>query len=171
MIDRVIGIVSISLTLLTGAIQYYFPHLPNWVTPIGFVAGILLLGFSVGLLAAGGLRRRRQARPTASLRLHMFGDHRAPNRLGQENIFRWYYLQITVEGVAPQGPQRIATFATLATLFVTFEEDVVIHTINVRSPDMQLPRHEVKEFNQRYAIIVFSDNVAAGTLEVAVSND
>ena len=168
MIDRVIGIVGIALTLLAGAIQYYFPHLPNWVTPIGFGAGLLLLGCSAGLLAAGGLRRQRPVRPTASLRLHMFGDHRAPNRLGQENIFRWYYLQMAVEGVAPQGPQRKATFATL---FVTFEEDVVIHTINVRSPDMQLPRYEVKEFNQRYAIIVFSDNVPAGTLEVTVSND
>ncbi len=34
---------------------------------------------------------------------------------------------------------------------------------------MQLPIYEVKEFNQRYAIIVFSDNVPAGTLEVTVS--
>jgi hypothetical protein len=29
--------------------------------------------------------------------------------------------------------------------------------------------YEVKEFNRRYAIIVFSDNVPAGTLEVIVS--
>lgn len=168
MIDRVIGIVGVALTLLTGAIQYYFPHLPNWMTPIGFGAGLLLLGFSAGLLAAGGLRRQRSVRPTASLRLHMFGDHRAPNRLGQENIFRWYYLQMAVDGVAPQGPQRIATFATL---FVAFDVDVAIHTMSVRSPDMQLPRYEVKEFNQRYAIIVFSDGVPAGTLEVSISNE
>jgi len=57
----------------------------------------------------------------------------------------------------------------LATLFVTFENDVVISTLNVRSPDMQLPPYEVKEFNQRFAVIVFSDNVPAGTLEVVVT--
>jgi len=54
-------------------------------------------------------------------------------------------------------------------LFVSFENDVVVSTIKVRSPDMQLPVYEIKEFNQRYAIIVFSDNVQAGTLEVIVS--
>jgi len=33
---------------------------------------------------------------------------------------------------------------------------------------MHLPVYEVKEFNQRYAIIQFSDNVPAGTLEIEV---
>ena len=57
----------------------------------------------------------------------------------------------------------------LATLFVSFEDVVVIHTLTDRSPDMQLPIYEVKEFNQRYAIIQFMDNVPAGTLEIEVS--
>jgi len=54
-------------------------------------------------------------------------------------------------------------------LFVTFEDDVVIRTLVVQSPDMLLPIYEVKEFNQRYAIIHFAANVPAGTLEVMVS--
>jgi hypothetical protein len=65
--------------------------------------------------------------------------------------------------VSPGGEKRIAS---LATLFVSFENDVAINTLVVRSPDMRLPIYEVKEFNQRYAIIVFSDEVPAGTLEV-----
>ena len=166
MIDRALGIIGLALTLLSGVLQHYFPNLPTWVLPLGYGAGVLLLGISFGLLAAGGLKRKRQVRPRASLRLHIFGDHRAPNRLAQENIFRWYYLQMAVNGIGPQGQQRVATWATL---FVTFEDDVTIHSLNVRSPDMQLPVYEVKDFNQRYAIIVFSDNVPAGTLEIEVS--
>ena len=165
MIDRALGIIGLALTLLSGALQHYFPNLPSWVLPVGYGVGIFLLGLSVGLMAAGGFRAKRQLRQKASLRLHVFGDHRAPNRLGQDNIFRWYYLQMAVNSIGPQGPQRVATFATL---FITFEDDVAIHTLTVRSPDMQLPAYEVKEFNQRFAIVVFSDNVPAGTLEIEV---
>jgi hypothetical protein len=165
MIDRAIGIIGIALALLTLALQYYFPQLPAWAPRVGFGAGIFLLGVSIGLIAAGGLRRKRPVRSGASLRMHIFGDHRAPNRLSFDNIFRWYYLQSAVINVAPQGNQRLATFGTL---FVTFEDDVTVGTLTVRSPDMQLPLYEVKEFNQRYAIITFLDNVPAGTLEVEV---
>ena len=165
MIDRAIGFVGIAFALLTAALQYRYPQLPNWAPVIGFGAGIFLIGLSVGLIAAGGLRRKRPAREHASLRLHIFGDHRTPNCLSHENVFRWWYLQTAVEGVGPQGKQRLASFATL---LVTFEDDVVIATLTVRSPDMQLPVYEVKEFNQRYAVITFSDNVPAGTLEIEV---
>jgi hypothetical protein len=165
MIDRAIGFIGIALALLTVALQYYFPQLPAWAPRVGFGAGIFLFGVSIGLIAAGGLRRKRPIRSGASLRLHVFGDHRAPNRLSFDNIFRWYYLQSAVINVGPQGNQRLATFGTL---FVTFEDDVTVGTLTVRSPDMQLPLYEVKEFNQRYAIVTFLDNVPAGTLEVEV---
>jgi hypothetical protein len=164
-IDRAIGIIGIALALFTLALQYYFPQLPAWAPRTGFGAGIFLFGVSVGLIGTGGLRRKRPVRPSASLRLHIFGDHRAPNALSFDNIFRWYYLQSAVISVGTQGNQRLATFGTL---FVTFEDDVTVGTLNVRSPDMQLPVYEVKEFNQRYAIITFQDNVPAGTLEVQV---
>ena len=118
------------------------------------------------MLAAGGWHGKRKVVPAALLKLHIYGDHRTPQRLTAENIFRWFYLQTAIDGVSPKGARRIGT---LATLLVTFEEDVVIHTLSVRSPDMQLPVYEVKDSNQRYAIIVFSDNVPAGTLETSVS--
>lgn len=168
MIDRALGIIGIALALLTGAVQQYFPQAPTWVASLGFGIGIFLFGLSAGLLAAGGLRRKRSVLSRASLRLHIFGDHRTPNRLSHENIFRWFFLQMGVDGVTPQGNQRVVTFSTL---FVTFEEDVAIHTLTVYSPDMQLPVYEVKEYNQRYAIIVFSDNVPAGTLDINVRGD
>ncbi len=166
MIDRALGILGIALGVITAALQYYFPQLPKWAPLTGFGIGILLVGLSVGLVLAGGLRHKRPIAQTASLRFHIFGDHRTPERLAFENIFRWFYLQTAIDGV---GPSSVTRIGTLATLFVSFENDVVISTIKVRSPDMQLPVYEVKEFNQRYAIIVFSDNVPAGTLEVIVA--
>ena len=166
MIDRAIGIIGIALGLITAALKYYFPQLPSWLPPAGFGIGIFLFGLSIGLVSAGGLRYKRPVVKTAILRLHIFGDHRTPERLAFENIFRWFYIQTAIQGIGSSGVTRIGA---LATLFVSFENDVVISTIKVRSPDMQLPLYEVKEFNQRYAIIVFSDNVPAGTLEIMVS--
>ncbi len=154
------------MAIVTAVLQYYFPKLPSWVPPTGFAVGIFLFGLSAGLLVAGGLRRKRPVVKVASLRLHVYGDHRTPERIASENIFRWFYLQTAINGIGPSGVTRIGA---LATLFVSFENDVVISTLNVRSPDMQLPLYEVKEFNQRHAIIVFSDNVPAGTLEVVVT--
>lgn len=57
---------------------------------------------------------------------------------------------------------------SLPTLFMTFDPEVRISTLSVRSPDMKLPRHEVKEFNQKFAIIVFSEKLPEGTLEIRV---
>lgn len=167
MLDRAIGILGIALGVITAAAQYYFPKLPDWIPFTGFGGGVFLIGLSVGLVSAGGLRHKRPIAPTALLRLHVFGDHRTPDHLALENIFRWFYLQTAIDGVGPSGITRIGT---LATLFVSFDYDVVVSTIKIRSPDIQLPIYEVKEFNQRYAIIVFSENVPAGTLEVTVSS-
>jgi hypothetical protein len=166
MIDRAIGLIGIALTFVTAVLQYYLPQLPSWAPPTGFAIGIFLFGLSVGLIAAGVLRHKQAVVGVASLRLHIYGDHRTPERLAVENIFRWFYLQTAINSVGPSGTTRIGI---LATLFVCFENDVIISTFKVRSPDMQLLVYEVKEFNQRYAIVVFSDNVPAGTLEVIVS--
>ena len=66
----------------------------------------------------------------------------------------------------PAGQQQ--SEAVSATLFVTFQPEVKISTIQVRSLDVKLPVYEVKEFNQRYAIIVFAGDIGPGTLEVTV---
>lgn len=102
----------------------------------------------------------------ARLRLHVYADNRVPEALTMENIFRWYYLRQRLVTVTPEG-KEIAAFP-MTTLFVTFEPEVQISTLKVRSPDIKLPAHEVKEFNQRFAIIAFMGEMTAGTLEVSV---
>jgi hypothetical protein len=95
---------------------------------------------------------------TAFMRLHIYPDERHPDKLHTENIFRFYQLRNVPEGGLAGGGST--------TMFVTFENDVKITSIEVSSPDMLLPVHEVKEYTQRYAIICFAEFLPGGTLEV-----
>lgn len=168
MLDRAIGIAGLSLTCLFGVLQYYLPQLPIWASAGGLGVGVFLLGISVGHFWVN-----RETKPSppklvdrALLRLHLFADHRVPDVLVAENIFRWYHLRQAIVTTGPDGAQTTAF--PITTLFVSFELEVRISTLKVRSPDIALPSHEVKEFNQRFAIIVFMGELPTGTLEVSV---
>lgn len=167
MIDRGIGVAGIGLALIFGATQYFEVSLPAWVSPVGVGLGIFMLGASVALVLSGRSSGSEKAAPAerALLRLHIFADNHVPERLSDENIFRWYFLSHILVVESSEGGQKAVE---LPTLFVTFDPEVLITTLKVRSPDMRLPRHEVKEFNQKFAIIVFSEKLPEGTLEVRV---
>ncbi len=165
MFDRALGLLGLALTLITAAAPSVRPDLPDWITPSGLGLGILLTGVSLGLLLAGGLRKPRAVAHVARLRLRIYGDHRTPERIADENIFRWYYLQNAINGITPEG---VTTLAHFTTLFVSFEPDVKITTLRVLSPDIALPHYDVREFNQRYAIIQFAENLPVGELEVRI---
>ena len=89
-----------------------------------------------------------------------------PTRLGANNIWRWYYLRMIMISIE-QGTGRTHRNA-ISQIFITFETPVRVGTLEIGSPDFQLPRHEVKEFTNRYAIIVFSSELPAGTLDITV---
>ncbi|MBI4913842.1 MAG: hypothetical protein HY823_14000 [Acidobacteria bacterium] len=165
MLDRGIGIAGLALALIFGILQYFLPQLPRWASVTGILVGIFLLGLSIGLIVSSRRADKAKAAATAHLRLHVFSDNRLPDRLASENIFRWYFLKSAMVVVSPVGKQHVAS---ISTLFITFDPEVQISTLQVRSPDIQLPTHEVKEFNQRFAIIVFSGDIPEGTLEISV---
>lgn len=167
MLDRGIGVAGLGLAVIFGALQFFPLKVPAWVSVSGVGVGVLMLGISLGLIWSG--RRSKQSTPSlvdsALLRLHVFQDHRTPDRLEAKNIFRWYYLSHVLIGRATDGKDLETE---LPTLFISFQPEVRITTLKVRSPDIKLPRHEVKEFNQKFAIIVFSEKIPDGTLEVSV---
>ena len=167
MFDRSIGIAGLSLALIFGILQYFLPELPRWASIAGILLGVLALGISIGLLVVGRGNRPKPLAKTAMLRLHSYGDHRAPDHLAGENLFRWYLLKNEVNIMDSTGQQNVVTTSIL---FLTFEPDVIPSTLYVRSPDMALPRYEVKDFNQRFAIVVFSGVVPVGTLELTVTS-
>lgn len=94
MIDRGIGLAGIGLALIFGATEYFQAPLPGWMPPIGAGLGMLLLGISAGLLWSGNRRNSGKPSPVerAMLRLHIYANNHLPDRLADENIFRWYYL-------------------------------------------------------------------------------
>jgi hypothetical protein len=102
---------------------------------------------------------------SAHLRLHIHADERHPTRLLAENIFRFYELRNVL--LAPLPGDGMAQGASV-TVFVAFQNDVRITTLEVSSPDMVLPAHEVKEYNQRFAIVSFMGELPEGTLELRV---
>jgi hypothetical protein len=167
MIDRAIGIAGIALGLMFAFLQYFFPSLPSWLLVSGVGLGVLLLGVALGMVIAD----RRQARlkapvDRAVLRLRVYADTRLPERIHFENIFRWYYFPGTFQLKDQEG--NIVGSQAIVTLFVSFEPEVKISTLKVRALEGNLPTHEVKEFNQRFAIIVFMGEAPVGTIEVAV---
>jgi len=50
----------------------------------------------------------------------------------------------------------------MTTLLITFDKQTKVGTLKVTGENMIIPQHEVKEFNQRYAIIVFTGVVPVG---------
>lgn len=163
MIDRGIGIAGIALSIIFGALQFFEIQIPDWVIFSGIGVGVFMLGLSIGLMRTES--RKAKTVKTALLRLHTYRDHRVPDSLEMKNIFRWYYLSHIIKSITIEGKKEEIEFPTL---FVTFEPEVQIATLKVRSPDMKLPRHEVKEFTQKYAIVVFSEKLKEGTLEILV---
>lgn len=169
MLDRGIGVAGLALTIIFWALPYFVPKLPSWALKLGLGVGVLLLGISVGLVIADqrtGVSVNQSA-DKALLRLHIYGDNRIPDKVSAENIFRWYYLKNAIVMNVQNSEQRSDVVSV--TLFVTFEPDVKISTIRVSSPDIKLPLYEVKEFNQRYAIITFASDIPPGTLDVLVN--
>ena len=166
MIDRAIGIFGISLSVMTFVLPNYFPKLPSEFWTVSLIFGSVLTGIGIAFIISGGIPIKRKTAKTASLRLHMFGDHRPPDRLESENIFRWYCIYNLFNNVSPQG---FSSTIVSTILFLSFDYDVSISTLKISSPDISLPIHEVKEFNQRFAIIVFSGEIPMGTVEVRVS--
>ena len=106
---------------------------------------------------------------TEILHLHLYGDERVPTLISSNNVWRWYYLRNIIKGVTKKG-KLPETIGTITILFISFDRPVKVTTLEVRSSDTRLPTHEVKEFNNRFAIIVFSDALPMGTLEVTVKN-
>jgi len=168
MVDRAIGIVGIAISIIVGLLSFLIRAMPSWMALAGIAIGVLLLGISIGLVI-GHRRTSRKLSPivdNALLRLHIYPDHRTPDKIAAQNIFRWYFLKTIISMHAPDGAQFEPVTVTL---FVAFDPEVRITTLRINSPDIQLPPHEVKEFNQRFAIVTFSGKIAEGTLEMSVS--
>jgi hypothetical protein len=102
----------------------------------------------------------------ARLRLHVYGDTRVPEKLSYENVWRWYHLNTIAEMIDSAGAKKQNLLAS--TLFISFDQPVKIGTLSVHA-DKPLPTYEVKEFNNRFAVIVFDGGMPECNLDIEVS--
>jgi hypothetical protein len=103
---------------------------------------------------------------TAELTLQIYGDERAPMRLSYNNIWRWYYLRNIMVIIGKETGKEVKH--VIGNLYLSFDHPVKVGTLEVSAHGFILPSYEVKEFTNRYAIIVFSDELPGGNLQVKV---
>jgi hypothetical protein len=101
----------------------------------------------------------------AELRLHIYGDNRLPDRLSGVNIWRWYYMHEVLVMLNQDGAERSKILTSK--LFISFDQPVNIGTLTVRS-DKPLTRYEIKEFNNRFAIIHFGEAPIESNIDIDV---
>jgi hypothetical protein len=101
----------------------------------------------------------------AELRLHIYGDHRLPDRIAGINIWRWYYMHDVLVLLNQDGSKKSEILTSK--LFISFDQPVGVGTMTVRS-DKPLAGYEVKEFNNRFAIIHFGEPLTECNLDIDV---
>jgi hypothetical protein len=100
----------------------------------------------------------------SELTLQTYGDDRWPTRVADTNVWRYFYLRNVFGVINTQTGQR--TDYLVPTLFICFDKPTKVGTLDVQSTDMRLPKYEVKEFKERFAIIGFGGELPAGTLQI-----
>jgi hypothetical protein len=165
--DRALALIALAVTIVCGLSPYLWPSVPAWVAQAGLAIGLFVIGLAVGLIIGDRRNPRAELVDRAELVLHSYGDDRTPTRVSDNNIWRWYILRVAAVFIeAETGRTERRSLPT--SLYVTFDQPVRVGTLTISADDFKLPLHEVKEFNNRFAIIVFDGELPTGTLRIRV---
>ena len=161
----VFAIKSVEAPLMPGAPSFLASEIWNFA-PLSFVTVALAIIVYRQLHPLRAVPQPPNPGPVESLlELRIHGGGRTPTGVRTDNIWRWFTLAFEVvsvsreSGFAPPKPMA-------AVLFIAFDRPTVTRNLSISSPDMSLPRHEVKDFNARTAIIAFANELSPGTLIV-----
>jgi hypothetical protein len=99
----------------------------------------------------------------SELRLVIDNEKQAPTTVFYMNISKWCLLgqnftRIDKEAYSDHDLGPVC-------LFILFDQPTKDELLNVTS-DSRLPRYDIKEFNDRFAIIAFAGPIPTGTLEI-----
>ena len=134
----------------------------SWVWMLaGFFAGAALTFW-----VSERLPRSPRLAKTASLQLFAPADGSVPREVQSENVHRWYWLVNQLSYIEKDTQQFVSKF--VITLFILFENPVLVSNLYVSSSDAQLPRWEVKEFKPQFAIIAFMGQAWPATIDISV---
>ena len=101
----------------------------------------------------------------SELRLVIDSEKQIPTTAFYMNVSKWCMLgqdftRIDKEADRDHGRGPVC-------LFILFDQPTKDEVLNVTS-DSVLPRYDIKEFNDRFAIIAFAGPIPVGTLEIIV---
>jgi hypothetical protein len=99
----------------------------------------------------------------SELRLVIDNDKQAPTTVFYMNVSKWCLLGQNFSRIDKE-PDRDRDHGPVC-LFILFDQPTKDELLNVTS-DSPLPRYDIKEFNDRFAIIAFAGPIPAGTLEI-----
>ena len=152
------------LAAMSIGLPYWTVVVEHWSWPLAISLGIVL--FAAGLSIYHNLFPSEAFADDAELNLHYYGDERVPERISYNNIWRWYSMRNMFIGIDGKGDEK--KIGVITNLVVSFDTPVKVGTLTVRSVDFQMPQHEVKEFNSRFALIAFTGEIPAGMLNIVV---
>jgi hypothetical protein len=159
-------------------------NLPTFIVIVVLIMGVVwaAMSWSYGTIIGNQaseikLLERQKAEATAvpkpgslvdraQLRLHVYGDTRLPDRLAAENVWRWYYMHEMLLMMNQDGSKNREILTSK--LFISFDQPVSVGTMTVRA-DKPLAHYEVKEFNNRFAIIAFPEAIPECNLDIEVT--
>jgi hypothetical protein len=159
-------------------------NVPTFIVIVALIIGVVwaALSWSYGSIISHQVaeiklleRQKSEATPIpksgplldrASLRLHVYGDSRLPDRLSAANIWRWFYMHDVLVLMNQDGTKKQEILTSK--LFISFDQPVSVGTMVVRS-DKPLNHYEVKEFNNRFAIIAFQEALPDCNLDIEVT--
>lgn len=148
--------------MAVAALSFFHP-------PLGLAISIVLnVALIIGVMDYGLLGRKKTKSVTKTdshLELRVHGDGRAPTGIVTTNIWRWFTLDLGVLSINNETGER-SDMHLATVLFVTFDQMTTTRNLSVSSPDMVLPRYEVKDFCERSAVISFETKLSPGILFV-----
>ena len=121
-------------------------------------------GFSLPLIGGGlNWKDKTSEKETTKASFLFYGDHRTPEPIKLENIYRWYTFQHITQDVANKDNYRKNWL-----IFLVFDKDVNPRRLKTTFSSDQRPIIEVKDFSARSCIVFTDDEMPSGTLEIEV---
>jgi hypothetical protein len=130
---------------------------PFWAfAPLALIilATVILIGREIGWIGP-------KLEDIAELHLRYYQGHPIPTAVSYKNIWRWFSLQNNLYVHTPLGLMT----GSNTNIFIAFEKPVKVGTLILSSADYVMPKYEVKEFNNRFAVITI-DETPAGVLDI-----
>jgi len=101
----------------------------------------------------------------SELRLVIDNEKQAPTTVFYMNVSKWCLLDQNFTRI-DKKPNRDHDRGPVC-LFILFDQPTKDEVLNVTSDSIS-PRYDIKEFNDRFAIIAFAGPIPVGTLEIIV---